>query len=51
MDAARHQAAGVADADELAARAEADASTAPLVFFMFCCAMVWLVVASASPTG
>ena len=48
MDAARHQAAGVADADELAARAEADASTAPLVFFMFCCAMVWLVVASAA---
>jgi len=48
MDAARQQAAGPADAAEIAARAEADASTAPLVFFMFCCAIVWLVLASAA---
>ncbi|MBK8666560.1 MAG: cbb3-type cytochrome c oxidase subunit I [Burkholderiales bacterium] len=48
MDAAGHQAAGPADTAELSARAEADASTAPLVFFMFCCAIVWLVLASAA---
>ncbi len=47
MDAARHQKADQADAAEIAARAEADASTAPLVFFMFCCAIAWLLVASA----
>jgi cytochrome c oxidase cbb3-type subunit 1 len=29
-------------------RAQADASTAPVVFFLFCCAMVWLLVASAA---
>jgi cytochrome c oxidase cbb3-type subunit 1 len=33
---------------ELAARARADASTAPLVFFFFCCALTWLMVASAA---
>lgn len=48
MNAAGHQAAGPADTAEIAARAEADASTAPLVFFMFCCAIVWLVLASAA---
>ncbi len=48
MDAARQQSAEQADADEIAARAEADASTAPLVFFMFCCAIVWLLLASAA---
>ena len=36
------------DADELAERARADASTAPLVFFFFCCAIAWLEVASAA---
>ena len=34
--------------DELAARARADQSTAPVVFVFFCCAFVWLVVASAA---
>ena len=34
--------------EELHARARADASTAPLVFFFFCCAFTWLVVASAA---
>ena len=34
--------------DELAARARADQSTAPLVFVFFCCAFVWLIVASAA---
>ncbi len=37
----------VSDA-ELLARARADASTAPLVFFFFCCALTWLMVASAA---
>ncbi|MEP7295325.1 MAG: cbb3-type cytochrome c oxidase subunit I [Burkholderiales bacterium] len=34
--------------EELRARARADASTAPLVFFFFCCALTWLIVASAA---
>ena len=34
--------------DELKQRAEADSSTAPLVFFFFCCAFAWLLVASAA---
>jgi cytochrome c oxidase cbb3-type subunit 1 len=34
--------------DELRARASADASTAPLVLFFFCCAFTWLLVASAA---
>jgi cytochrome c oxidase cbb3-type subunit 1 len=34
--------------DELRARARADASTAPLVLFFFCCAFTWLLVASAA---
>jgi len=33
---------------ELRARARADASTAPLVFFFLCCAFTWLLVASAA---
>jgi cytochrome c oxidase cbb3-type subunit I len=37
----------IADA-EMQARARADASTAPLVFFFLCCAFTWLVVASAA---
>lgn len=37
-----------ADPTELAERARADASTAPLVFFFFCCAVAWLLVASAA---
>ena len=34
--------------DELARRLAADASTAPLVFFLFCCAFAWLLAASAA---
>ncbi|MCE4553905.1 cbb3-type cytochrome c oxidase subunit I [Roseateles cellulosilyticus] len=37
-----------ADNEELLLRARADASTAPLVFFFFCCAFAWLLVASAA---
>lgn len=37
-----------ADAQSLLDRAQADASTAPLVLFLFCCAVVWLLVASAA---
>jgi cytochrome c oxidase cbb3-type subunit 1 len=36
------------DTVELAARAHADASTGPLVFFLFCCSFAWLLVASAA---
>jgi cytochrome c oxidase cbb3-type subunit 1 len=39
---------GPADAVELAERARADASSGPLVFFFYCCAVVWLLVASAA---
>lgn len=34
--------------EALLARARADASTAPLVFFLVCCAMVWLLVATTA---
>ena len=34
--------------DELLSRARADASTAPVVFFFLCCALMWLLVASAA---
>ena len=47
----RHGGRGPGDSGqrgEMAERARADASTAPLVFFMFCCAIVWLLVASAA---
>lgn len=37
-----------ADTEELQNRAAADASTAPLVFFMFCAAFVWLLVGTAA---
>ena len=47
-DAAQGGQRGHADADELVERARADASTGPLVFFFFCCAIVWLLVASAA---
>ncbi len=47
-DAARGGATGDSDSNEILERARADASTAPLVFFFFCCAMVWLLVASAA---
>lgn len=40
--------AGPVDAAELADRARADASSAPLVFFLLCCSFVWLLVASAA---
>jgi cytochrome c oxidase cbb3-type subunit 1 len=36
----------IADDDELRDRARADASTAPVVFFLFCSAVAWLLVAS-----
>ncbi len=48
---AEDPAAGVTPAalnDELARRIAADASTAPVVFFLFCCAFAWLLVASAA---
>jgi len=47
---ARIDAAPTAEAalPELADRLRADASTAPLVFFFFCCAFAWLLVASAA---
>ncbi|HOU65959.1 MAG TPA: hypothetical protein PK861_07980, partial [Thermomonas sp.] len=48
IDSADAALATRADADELAERARADASTAPLVFFFFCCAIAWLLVASAA---
>jgi cytochrome c oxidase cbb3-type subunit I len=47
-DAARGQTAGAAGEEELAQRAAADASTAPVVFFFLCSAFVWLLVASAA---
>jgi len=40
--------ASTARSQELAARAIADASSAPLVFFFLCCAFTWLLVASAA---
>ncbi len=39
---------GTTDPDEIAERMQADASTAPLVFFLFCCAIAWLLLASAA---
>ena len=36
------------DSQELLDRVAADASTAPVVFFFYCCAFVWLLVASAA---
>src|SRR5262245_57716453 len=39
---------GTPDLAELTARALADASTGPLVFFFLCCAFAWLLVASAA---
>ena len=39
---------GEADTGELNDRARADASTAPLVFFFFCCAFAWLLLASVA---
>ena len=36
------------DGAELLDRARADASTAPLVFFFFCCAFAWLLLASVA---
>ena len=48
IDAAASTPGTHADPNELAERARADASTAPLVFFFFCCAVAWLLVASAA---
>jgi cytochrome c oxidase cbb3-type subunit I len=47
-DAARGEAATAASTADLARRAQADASTAPVVFFFLCSAVVWLLVASAA---
>lgn len=47
-DAASGSTPGAAHALALRRRAEADASTAPVVFFFLCCAIVWLLVASAA---
>ena len=48
MNAVKGPTASHADAQALRDRAQADASTAPLVLFLFCCAVVWLLVASAA---
>lgn len=48
VDSIRDAGATPATGAELRARADADASTAPVVFFFFCCAFVWLLVASAA---
>ena len=48
MNAVKGQTASHADAQALRDRAQADASTAPLVLLLFCCAVVWLLVASAA---
>ncbi len=47
-DAAQGGSTGRTDSEEIRDRARADASTGPLVFFFFCCAIVWLLVASAA---
>lgn len=47
-DRAFETGAGTVDSQELLDRAAADASTAPVVFFFYCCAFVWLLVASAA---
>ena len=48
VDAAGTGGATRGDPHEIAERAEADASTGPLIFFFYFCAMVWLLVASAA---
>ncbi len=48
MDAAGAPDGSDAGADELDKRADADASTRPVVFFFFASAIVWLLVASAA---
>ncbi len=48
MDSTAGEAVTHANASELADRELADASTAPVVFFFFCCAIAWLLVASAA---
>lgn len=44
----RNDSASMVADQELVERAQADASTGPLVFFFFCCAFAWLLVASAA---
>lgn len=46
--AGRNDSASMVADQELVERAQADASTGPLVFFFFCCAFAWLLVASAA---
>jgi len=48
VDTARAATGEPASGAELQTRAEADASTAPVVLLFFCCAFVWLLVASAA---
>ncbi|SEF12547.1 cytochrome c oxidase cbb3-type subunit 1 [Burkholderia sp. WP9] len=48
VDAAGTGTAAHGDPHEIAERAAADASTGPLIFFFYCCSMVWLLVASAA---
>lgn len=48
MDRHSSDAARTVSAPELLDRARADASSAPVVFIFLCCAMVWLLVASAA---
>ncbi|QDL36330.1 cbb3-type cytochrome c oxidase subunit I [Rhodoferax sediminis] len=48
VDAAGTGTAAHGDPHEIAERAAADASTGPLIFFFYCCSIVWLLVASAA---
>ena len=48
VNAARDAAPCPPDAQELADRAQADASTARLVLVLFCCAVFWLLLASTA---
>ncbi|OOG59243.1 cbb3-type cytochrome c oxidase subunit I [Polaromonas sp. C04] len=48
VDAAGTGTTAHGDPHEIAERAAADASTGPLIFFFYCCSIVWLLVASAA---
>ena len=48
VDAAGTGTAAHGDPHEIAERAAADASTGPLIFFFYCCSIVWLLVASVA---
>ncbi|MEO7127608.1 MAG: cbb3-type cytochrome c oxidase subunit I [Rhodoferax sp.] len=48
VDAAGTGTTAHGDPQEIAERAQADASSGPLIFFFYCCAIVWLLVASVA---